>query len=98
MSAAPHDDDLVAITVPADVAAAVNARVDSGEYPSQGDVVRNGLRLLTEEDQVLRDPEVEQWLREVVIPIAEATASDPSRSIPADEVRTRLAAKRAGSA
>lgn len=98
MSAAPHEDDLVTITVPADVAAAVNARVDSGEYPSQGEVVRNGLRLLTEEHQLLHDPEIEQWLREVVVPIAEATAANPSRSIPADEVRTRLAAKRASGA
>lgn len=98
MSAAEHDDDLVTIAVPSDVAAAVNARVDSGEYASQGDVVRSGLRLLTEEDDVARDPEVERWLREVAVPIAEATLADPSRSIPADEVRQRFAAKRAGRA
>jgi len=84
--------------VPGDVAAAVNERVASGEYASQGDVVRNGLRLLTEETQTLDDPEVENWLRQVVVPIAEATLADPSRSIPAAQVRAHLAAKRAGRA
>lgn len=90
MSAAEHADDLVTIVVPADVAAEVNARVESGEYPSQGDVVRNGLRLLTEEDCLAHDPEVQQWLREAAVPIAEATLADPSRSIPANDVRAHL--------
>lgn len=94
MSAAEHEDDLVSLVVPAEVAAAVKARVDSGEYASQGEVVRNGLRLLTEEDDVLNDPEVEQWLSDVAVPIAEATIADPSRSRPAEEVRARFLARR----
>ncbi len=98
MSAEPHDEGLVAISVPADVADAVNARVGSGEYASQGDVVRNGLRLLSEEDEVLHDSEVEHWLRTVVVPIAEATLADSSRSTSADEVRAHFAAKRASRA
>lgn len=98
MTAAPRDQGLVALEVPADVADAVNARIDSGEYASQGDVVRNGLRLLSEEADVLRDPEVEHLLRTVVVPIAEATLADPSRSIPAREVRAHFAARRAGRA
>lgn len=95
MSAAPNEQDLVALVVPADIAAAVKARVDSGEFADQAEVVRNGLRLLTEEDAALHDPEVEQWLRELAAPIAEATLAEPDRSIPADEVRARFAAKRA---
>lgn len=94
MSAADHVDYLVTLEVPAEVAAAVNARVDSGEYASQGDVVRDGLRLLTEEDYVLQDPEVERWLREIAVPIAVATQKDSSRSIPADQVRAHFAARR----
>lgn len=96
--AAEHEDDLVTLAVPSEVAAAVNRPVDSGEYASQGDVVRNGLRLLTEEEAVLNDPEVEQWLREVAVPIAEATLADPSRSIPADEVRAHFTARSAARA
>lgn len=94
MSAAPHEPELVTLVVPADIAAAVNARVESGEFASQGDVLRNGLRLLTEEDAMLHDPEVEGWLRAVAVPIAEATLTDPARSIPADAVRAHYAARR----
>jgi len=96
MSAAPDGDDLVTLAVPADVAAAVKARVETGEYADPGEVLRNGLRLLSEEDDALGDPEVEKWLRAVVAPIAEATLADPSRSVPADQVRAHLAAKRSG--
>ena len=92
MTAASNDDQ-VTIVVPSEVADALNARVDSGEYASQGDVVRKGLRLLTEEDEVLHSPEVERWLREVAVPIAEATSADPARSIPAHEVRAHFATK-----
>lgn len=95
MSAVPHDGDTVAIDVPADVAAAIKARVESGEYASQGEVVRNGLRLLTEEANTLRDPELEDWLRTDVVPIAQATLADPCRSIPAEQVRNHFATKRA---
>lgn len=85
---------MVAIDVPADVAAAIKARVESGEYASQGEVVRTSLGLLTEEDAALRDLEVEDWLRAVAVPIAEATLTDPARSIPAEKVREHFAAKR----
>lgn len=94
MSAAEHDNDLVTIAVPADVAAAVKARVDSGEYASQGDVVRTGLRLLIEENDVLDAADVQRWLRAVAVPIAEATLADPARSIPAEDVRARFGTKR----
>lgn len=94
MSGAEPAADMVTLVVPADVAAAVNARVESGEYASQGEVVRKGLRLLTEEDHPARDPVVERWLREVAGPIARATLADPARSIPADEVRAHFAARR----
>lgn len=95
VTAASHDDDHVSLVVPADVAEIVNALVDSGEYASQGDVVRNGMRLLTEEDRVLSDPEVERWLRDVAVPVAEATVAEPSRSIPAGEARAHFAGKHA---
>lgn len=98
MTAAEQHEPMVTLVVPVDVAAAVNERVHSGEYSSQGNVVRNGLRLLTEEDYMLSDPEVERWLREVVVPIAHLTAANPTRSIPADDVRAHLAARRASRA
>ncbi|MFT4167336.1 MAG: hypothetical protein QM650_19035 [Microlunatus sp.] len=95
MAAAESADDMVTLMVHREAAAAVNARVAPGEYPNQDEVVRNGLRLLTEEDYLAHDPEVEQWLREVAVPIAEATVADPSRSVSADDVRAHFAARRA---
>lgn len=95
MTAAESADDMVTLVVHREVAAAVNARVASGEYPNPGEVVRNGLRLLTEEDYLAHDPKVEQWLREVAVPIAEATLADPSRSVSADDVRAHFVARRA---
>lgn len=95
MSAASNEQDLVTIAVPADVAATVNARVASGEFANQGEVVRNGLRLLTEEDAALHDPEVEEWLRTVAVPIAEATLADPTRSVSAEDVRAHFSRRRA---
>jgi len=95
MSAASHHDDPVTITVPADVAAALEERVRSGEYATAGDVVRNGLRLLNEDDLLAEDPAVEAWLRDVAEPIANATIADPARSIPTDAVRAHFAEKRA---
>ncbi|MDF1489209.1 ribbon-helix-helix domain-containing protein [Tessaracoccus caeni] len=95
MNAAEPIHDMVPLVVRRDVADAVNARVASGEYPNQDEVIRNGLRLLTEEDDLTHDPEVERWLREVAVPIAEETLSDPSRSIPADDVRAHFTARRA---
>lgn len=53
---------------------------------------------MTEEDDLLHDSEVEHWLPAVVVPIAEQTLADPSRSVSAEEVRAHFAAKRAGRA
>lgn len=85
---------MVTLDVPADVAAAVRALVDAGHYGSPGDVVRDGLSLLAEEDRLLNDAGVEDWLRGVGLPIAEATLDDPSRSLTAEDVHARFAGRR----
>lgn len=95
MNAVEPANDMVPLVVRRDVADAINARVASGEYSNQDEVIRNGLRLLIEEDSLTHDPEVERWLHEVAVPIAEETLRDPSRSIPADNVRAHFAARRA---
>ena len=52
-------------------------------------LVRDGLRLLLARDRV-----IEAWLREQVVPAAEALAADPSRGRSIEEVRAHLAKKR----
>ena len=78
------------VTLPNDMAAQVRAKVASGEYASESEVIRDGLRAL-----LARDRAVESWLREQVGPAYDALKADPSRAVTADQVRARLAAQHA---
>jgi antitoxin ParD1/3/4 len=68
------------ISLPAEHAAFIDAKVSSGAYASASEVVRAGLRALQE-----RDAAVERWLREEVAPVYDAMKADPSRGIPAEQ-------------
>jgi len=80
----------MSITLPNDMADAVKAKVQAGEYASESEVIRDGLRAL-----MARDRAVENWLHEQVGPAYDALKADPSRAITADQVRARLAAEHA---
>lgn len=77
------------ITLPNEMADVVKAKVRSGEYATESEVIRDGLRAL-----MARDRAVEGWLREQVGPAYDALKTDPSRAVTADHVRARLAAER----
>lgn len=77
------------ITLPNEMADAVKSKVAAGEYATESEVIRDGLRTL-----LARDRAVEAWLREQVVPAYEALKADPSRAIPIDQVREHLAGKR----
>ena len=80
----------LSITLPNDMADALRQRVQSGEYASESEVIREGLRALWARDQA-----VEAWLRGEVAESYDALVADPSRGVDADELRARLVAKRA---
>ena len=80
----------MSITLPKDMADAVKAKVRKGEYASESEVIRDGLRAL-----MARDRAVESWLHQQVGPAHDALRADPSRAVTADQVRARLAAERA---
>ena len=80
----------MSITLPNDMADAVKARVRSGEYASESEVIRDGLRAL-----MARDRAVESWLHNQVGPAYDALKADPSRAVTPDQVRARLAAEHA---
>ena len=82
----------LSITLPNDMADALRERVRAGEYASESEVIREGLRALWARDQA-----VEAWLRDEVADAYDALAADASRGIDATELRTRLAEKRAAS-
>lgn len=80
----------LSITLPNEMADALRERVRSGEYASESEVIREGLRALWARDQA-----VEAWLRSDVADAYDALIADPSRGIDADQLRARLASKRA---
>lgn len=80
----------MSITLPKDMAEMVKTKVSAGEYASESEVIRDGLRALMARDQV-----VENWLHGEVGPIYDALKVDPSRAVTAEQVRARLAAEHA---
>ena len=80
----------MSITLPNEMADAVKAKVRKGEYASESEVIRDGLRAL-----MARDRAVESWLHNQVAPAHDALRADPSRAVTAEQVRARLAAERA---
>jgi antitoxin ParD1/3/4 len=76
----------LSVTLPNEMADHVRARVARGEYASESEVIRDGLRALQ-----AREEAVETWLREEVAAIYDAMKADPSRARTSEQVRQRLA-------
>lgn len=74
------------ITLPNQMADVVKAKVAAGEYATESEVIRDGLRAL-----LARDRAMESWLVNKVVPACEALKADPSTALSADQVRARLA-------
>jgi putative addiction module CopG family antidote len=68
------------------MADAVRAKVASGEYATESEVIRDGLRAL-----LARDQAIERWLRDEVAAAYDALKAEPSRAVSAAQVRARLA-------
>jgi putative addiction module CopG family antidote len=81
------------VTLPNEMAADVRAKVASGEYASESEVIRDGLRALH-----ARDKAVEHWLRNEVVSTYQAMKVDPSRGSSLADVRTALAERHAARA
>ncbi len=74
------------VTLPLEMANLVKTKVAGGEYATESEVIRDGLRVL-----MARDRAVESWLVQEVAPAYDALKADPGRAIPIDQVRERLA-------
>lgn len=75
------------ITLPHDMAQMVKSKVQSGEYASESEVIRDGLRTLA-----MRDAAIEKWMADAVIPTLDALEADPSRAVPVQDAWRRLQA------
>ncbi len=72
------------------MAEAIKEKIQSGEYATESEVVRDGLRAL-----FARDRAVESWLRNQVGAAYDALKKDPSRAVTSERIRERLAAEHA---
>ncbi|KVL65431.1 type II toxin-antitoxin system ParD family antitoxin [Burkholderia ubonensis] len=82
----------ISITLPNEMADNVRQRVASGAYATESEVIRDALRALA-----ARDRAIDAWLRETVVPAADALDADPSRALSAADVRASLAKRRTSS-
>lgn len=73
------------ITLPLEMAQMVKEKVSSGEYATESEVIRDGLRTL-----VARDVAVERWLREEVVPTLQDARAHPEQLLKPDQVRRNL--------
>jgi len=76
------------ITLPNEMADAVKSKVAGGEYATESEVIRDGLRVL-----MARDRAVDNWLRDQVGPAYDALKADPKRAVTVNQIRATLAAE-----
>lgn len=76
----------LSITLPVKMADGVRLRVDSGDYASESEVIREGLRALDAQEQA-----IEHWLRTEVVAIYDELKAHPERAVPIEDVRAELA-------
>ena len=78
----------LSITLPNEMAQMVHERVARGDYASESEVIREGLRSL-----MARDAAQETWLREQVAPALAAYDADPSDAVELDDAFDRVQAE-----
>jgi len=76
------------ITLPNEMADTVRSKVAAGEYATESEVIRDGLRAL-----IARDRAVNNWLQEQVGPAFDAIKADPTRAVTIKQVRARIASE-----
>ncbi len=77
----------LSITLPKEMAETVKSKVASGEYATESEVIRDGLRALFARDRAL-----DTWLRAEVAAAYDEVTTDPSSLVSNVDVRARLAA------
>lgn len=78
----------MSITLPHSMAEMVKAKVTSGEYATESEVIRDGLRALQ-----ARDSAVENWLKHDVAKSYDEHRASPNGGIPANKLLSRLKTK-----
>lgn len=76
------------ITLPNEMADIVKTKVAAGEYATESEVIRDGLRAL-----MARDRAMDNWLLQEAGPAYDALKADPTRVVTAKQMRATLAAE-----
>ena len=79
----------ITITLPDDIADLVRAKVASGEYASESDIVQDGIESLFS-----KDAQLESWLMETVASAYDRLRMQPESAVNVDHVRSRIEAMR----
>jgi len=91
----PSETRQLVITLPTRLADEVQAKVASGEFASESDVVQEGLLHLSADPDAARHgmstEEFEAWLRAEALPALEDLDAEPSRGLTIEQVRAHLA-------
>jgi Arc/MetJ-type ribon-helix-helix transcriptional regulator len=82
------------VELPESLADGIRARVESGEFADESEVVAVGLALLEDRDREADDPELESWLRREVVPAYQEWKASGQKGLTADQVRASLASRR----
>lgn len=83
-----HPSRQINITLPVDLADALEEKVRSGQFASKSEAIREGLRALETQDSNL-----ENWLTQTVGPAYDAIKANPARSIHPNRILARLKAE-----
>ncbi len=73
------------ITLPHEMMEMVKAKVSSGEYATESDVIRDGLRTLQ-----ARDAALEKWLQQEVVKSCEECEADATLGVTTEQIVTRI--------
>ena len=76
------------ITLPNEMADIIKTKVATGEYATESEVIRDGLRAL-----MARDRAVDSLLTQEVGPAYDALKANPMRGVTVDQLRAALAAE-----
>ena len=76
------------VTLPNEMAQMVKTKVSSGEYASESEVIREGLRALQSRERAL-----EKWLHTEVAAAYDEMKADPSSGVSAEDVLASLRAE-----
>ncbi|HUP11768.1 MAG TPA: type II toxin-antitoxin system ParD family antitoxin [Niastella sp.] len=76
----------MSITLPTEMAIIVKSKVAAGEYATESEVIRDGIRAL-----IARDQAVESWLKNEVGAAYDALKTNPKKAISASQVRESIA-------